>query len=59
VRVTPWVTRGSAFVPYNQPGLAAGTLLSGTFHAVARVEAAGTAETGDAAPAAATVGSEA
>ena len=31
LRVTPAVARGSAFVPCNQPGLAANTLLSGSF----------------------------
>jgi NADH-quinone oxidoreductase subunit G len=30
-RVTPHIARGVAFVPFNQPGLAANTLLSGRF----------------------------
>ncbi len=41
LRVTPTVARGSAFVPYNQPGLAANTLLSGAFHTTARISATG------------------
>jgi NADH-quinone oxidoreductase subunit G len=58
LRVTASVARGSAFVPYNQPGLEANTLLSGSFHAAARIEAAADADdAGEAA--AATVGSEA
>jgi len=35
VRVTPHIARGAAFVPFNQPGLAANTLLSGSFSTVA------------------------
>jgi predicted molibdopterin-dependent oxidoreductase YjgC len=31
VRVTPTVARGCVFVPFNQPGFAANTLLSGSF----------------------------
>jgi predicted molibdopterin-dependent oxidoreductase YjgC len=57
LRVTAAVARGSAFVPYNQPGLQANTLLSGSFHTAARVEAAAAAEAQG--EAAATVGSEA
>jgi anaerobic selenocysteine-containing dehydrogenase len=40
LRVTPTVAPGAAFVPFNQPGLAANVLLSGAFHAVARIETA-------------------
>jgi hypothetical protein len=36
------VARGSAFVPYNQPGLAANTLLSGRLISGARLEPAET-----------------
>jgi formate dehydrogenase major subunit len=39
VRVTPHVVPGTVFVPFNQPGLAANTLLSGRFTAAATVEA--------------------
>jgi NADH-quinone oxidoreductase subunit G len=39
LRMTPVVARGSVFVPYGQPGFAANTLLSGSFHTVARIEA--------------------
>ncbi len=39
VRVTPHVAPGTVFVPFNQPGLAANTLLSGRFTAAATVEA--------------------
>ena len=38
VRVSAGVARGSAFVPFNQPGLAANTLLSGKHHTAARIE---------------------
>ena len=37
-RVTPHVAVGSVFVPFNQPGLRANTLLSGRFTAAARLE---------------------
>jgi anaerobic selenocysteine-containing dehydrogenase len=49
LRVTAAVARGSAFVPYNQPGLAANTLMSGAFHTTARITATGSgpAGTGD------------
>ena len=40
VRVTDHIARGSAFVPFNQPGFAANTLLSGRFTALATLEAA-------------------
>jgi NADH-quinone oxidoreductase subunit G len=40
VRVSAGVVRGAAFVPYNQPGLQAGTLLSGKHHTAARLEPA-------------------
>jgi NADH-quinone oxidoreductase subunit G len=39
VRVTPHIAPGAAFVPFNQPGLAANTLLSGRFTTPATVEA--------------------
>jgi NADH-quinone oxidoreductase subunit G len=39
-RVTPHIARGSIFVPFNQPGLAANTLLSGRFVTFATVGAA-------------------
>jgi predicted molibdopterin-dependent oxidoreductase YjgC len=42
LRVTPTVAPGAAFVPFNQPGFAANVLLSGAFHAAARIEAAAT-----------------
>jgi len=58
LRVTAGVARGSAFVPYNQPGLEANTLLSGSFHTAARIEAAAATDP-DGEAAAATVGSEA
>ena len=35
VRVTEDVAKGSVFVPFNQPGFAANTLLSGAFTAAA------------------------
>ena len=38
-RVTEHVAAGSVFVPFNQPGLPANTLLSGRFTAAATVEA--------------------
>ena len=40
VRVTAHIAAGSAFVPFNQPGLAANTLLSGRLTALVSVEAA-------------------
>jgi predicted molibdopterin-dependent oxidoreductase YjgC len=40
VRVTEHVAQGSVFVPFNQAGLAANTLLSGRFTAAATVEPA-------------------
>jgi NADH-quinone oxidoreductase subunit G len=40
VRVTDGVAEGAVFVPFNQPGLAANTLLSGGFVVAATVEAA-------------------
>jgi NADH-quinone oxidoreductase subunit G len=43
VRVTGHVARGSAFVPFNQPGFAANTLLSGRFTTLATLEPAGEA----------------
>jgi NADH-quinone oxidoreductase subunit G len=44
VRVTPHVAAGTVFVPFNQPGLAANTLLSGRFTTPVRVEAAHAAD---------------
>ncbi len=38
-RVTDHLAEGAVFVPFNQPGLAANTLLSGRFTAAAAVEA--------------------
>ena len=38
VRVTEHVVEGAVFVPFNQPGLAANTLLSGSFTIAATVE---------------------
>jgi predicted molibdopterin-dependent oxidoreductase YjgC len=50
LRVTPTVAPGSVFVPFNQPGLAANTLLSGRWSAAVEIEAvtaeAATAEIG-------------
>ncbi len=40
VRVSPHLAQGSVFVPFNQPGLAAATLLSGRFTAAATLEPA-------------------
>lgn len=40
LRVTPHVAQGSVFVPFNQPGLAANTLLSGRNTAAVVLEAA-------------------
>jgi len=37
--VTERIARGSAFVPFNQPGFAANTLLSGRFTTLATLEA--------------------
>jgi hypothetical protein len=46
VRVTEHVAPGAAFVPFNQPGLAANELLSGSFTTAVRIEpAAGETET--------------
>jgi NADH-quinone oxidoreductase subunit G len=46
VRVTPEIAPGTVFVPFNQPGFAANTLLSGGFVEPAHVEAAAPAEEG-------------
>ncbi|HET9250098.1 MAG TPA: molybdopterin dinucleotide binding domain-containing protein, partial [Actinomycetota bacterium] len=47
VRVTEHLAPGSAFVPFNQPGLAANELLSGSFTTAVRIEpAAAVAEAG-------------
>jgi NADH-quinone oxidoreductase subunit G len=40
VRVTPHVAKGAIFVPFNQPGFAANTLLSGSFTTTATIEPA-------------------
>jgi len=40
VRVTEHLAQGAMFVPFNQPGLAVNTLLSGRFSAAATVEPA-------------------
>jgi predicted molibdopterin-dependent oxidoreductase YjgC len=62
VRITPTVARGAAFVPFNQRGFAANSLLAGAFHVAAAIARGGDAETesaeaaGTAAPVA--VGSE-
>jgi predicted molibdopterin-dependent oxidoreductase YjgC len=42
VRVTPHVAKGAVFVPFNQPGLATNTLLSGSFSAPVEIEAVAT-----------------
>jgi len=42
VRVTPHVAAGTVFVPFNQPGLAANTLLAGGFTEPAAIEPAET-----------------
>ena len=56
LRVTTPVAAGSAFVPYNQPGLAGQHAAVGAFHAAARSRPPARS---DADEAAATVGSEA
>jgi anaerobic selenocysteine-containing dehydrogenase len=40
VRVTEHIAHGAVFVPFNQPGLQANGLLSGSFTTSARIEAA-------------------
>jgi NADH-quinone oxidoreductase subunit G len=40
VRVSAGVVRGAAFVPFNNPGLTANSLLSGKHHTAARIEPA-------------------
>jgi formate dehydrogenase major subunit len=40
VRVTEHIAQGAAFVPFNQPGLAANELLSGSFTTAVRIEPA-------------------
>jgi formate dehydrogenase major subunit len=64
LRVTEAIAPGTIFVPFNQPGLAANTLLSGAFtvpvQAEPAIEAAADVErAADAAPAAAAVGGDA
>jgi len=54
VRVTEDIAPGTVFVPFNQPGLAANTLLSGAFTAAVTAEAADEPE-----PAVAAVGGDA
>jgi predicted molibdopterin-dependent oxidoreductase YjgC len=44
VRVTPHVARGVIFIPFNQPGVAANRLLSGSFTTTARIDAVDRAE---------------
>jgi NADH-quinone oxidoreductase subunit G len=44
VRVSDGVAEGAVFIPWNQPGLQANTLLSGPLHATATVEPAGQRE---------------
>jgi NADH-quinone oxidoreductase subunit G len=39
VRVTEHIAKGAAFVPFNQPGFAANTMLAGSFTVAATVEA--------------------
>jgi NADH-quinone oxidoreductase subunit G len=56
LRVTPDVARGAVFVPFNDPGLAANTLLSGAFTAAVAVEADDDGPQGVALEAAATGG---
>jgi predicted molibdopterin-dependent oxidoreductase YjgC len=41
VRVSPHVVEGTAFVPFNQPGVAVNALLSGWFTEAASLEAVG------------------
>ena len=45
VRVSEHIASGSIFVPYNQPGFVANTLLSGHFTTTATLETAGTSAT--------------
>jgi assimilatory nitrate reductase catalytic subunit len=40
-RVTDTIAEGTVFVPFNQPGFAANTLLAGGFTAPVEIEAAG------------------
>jgi assimilatory nitrate reductase catalytic subunit len=44
VRLTDHIAPGAAFVPFNQPGLAANELLSGSFTTAVRIEPAAEAE---------------
>jgi predicted molibdopterin-dependent oxidoreductase YjgC len=39
VRVTEHILRGTAFVPFNQPGFAANAILAGSFTIAATIEA--------------------
>jgi NADH-quinone oxidoreductase subunit G len=61
VRVTDHIAQGTVFVPFNQPGLAANTLLSGTWTTPVEVEAVDSPEPAQPAEPAepATLGSEA
>ena len=45
LRVTEHIAPGTVFVPFNQPGLAANTLLTGAFSTPVEVEPVETAET--------------
>jgi NADH-quinone oxidoreductase subunit G len=57
VRVTDHVAEGAVFAPFNQPGFAANTILTGSFSMAATVEAVETAE-GELEPVEAAAGSE-
>ena len=46
VRVTDHIAPGAAFVPFNNPGLRASTLLSGSFDTIATIEAVATSDEG-------------
>jgi assimilatory nitrate reductase catalytic subunit len=60
VRVTDHIAQGTVFVPFNQPGLAANTLLSGSWTTPVEVEATDSPEPDTAESAEpATLGSEA
>ncbi len=57
VRVTEHVAEGAVFVPFNQPGFAANTILAGSFSIGATVEPVDAPE-GALEPAEATAGGE-
>ena len=52
VRVTEHIARGTVFVPFNNPGLRANVLLSGSFRTSATVEPVDGAKDGTTEPAA-------